>query len=495
MRRIIHGKTHNLADAEGFLATLSTLEQNPVEEARNLFDLQAEIIVSRAPGRLDVMGGIADYSGSLVLELPIREATFVALQRDPARKLTVISLGETPVSTLSFEMSLEEFETGGAPVEYEAARQRFQHDPKQHWAAYVAGVFLALMRERDVKFQHGARLLIASSVPQGKGVSSSASLEVAVMQAIAAAFEISLGGRELALLCQKVENLVAGAPCGVMDQMTVSCGEPNRLLALLCQPAELRESVSVPDEIRFWGLDSGVRHAVTGSDYGSVRVGAFMGYRIIAELAGLKVERGVAGDPARIEDPRWNGCLANLTPSEFEQSFARQLPEQISGAEFLTRYHGTTDSVTRVMADRVYAVRMPAAHAIYEHHRVRLFANLLRQPIDESVLELLGELMCQSHASYSACGLGSDATDRLVELARTAGPAAGMYGAKITGGGSGGTVALLSRRGADEAVRRIADQFARETGYKPYVFSGSSPGSETFGIIRLRKTETELINI
>jgi L-arabinokinase len=126
---------------------------------------------------------------------------------------------------------------------------------------------------------------------------------------------------------------------------------------------------------------------------------------------------------------------------------------------------------------------------VYEHHRVRLFANLLRPGIDESALELLGELMYQSHASYSACGLGSAATDRLVELARAAGPAAGVYGAKITGGGSGGTVAVLTRRGAEDAIRRIASQFASETGYQPYVFSGSSPGSAAFGTLRLRKNQ------
>src|SRR5262249_46511463 len=151
------------------------------------------------------------------------EATFVALQRDPARKLQIVSLGKTLDSTLSFEMSLAEFETGDGPIEYETARLRFQDDPAQHWAAYVTGVFLALARDRGVKFRHGARLLIASSVPQGKGVSSSAALEVAVMQAVAAAFDIPLDGREVAILCQRVENRVAGAPCGIMDQMTVSC--------------------------------------------------------------------------------------------------------------------------------------------------------------------------------------------------------------------------------------------------------------------------------
>src|SRR5438093_7131929 len=100
----------------------------------------------------------------------------------------------------------------------------------------------------------------------------------------------------------------------------------------------------------------------------------------------------------------------------------------MSGATFLERYAGSTDQVTSVDPEHVYAVRQPAAHPIYEHHRVQLFRALLQQqPISEESLMLLGELMYQSHASYSACGLGSVGTDRLVELVRQAGPTAGLY--------------------------------------------------------------------
>src|SRR6185295_9066016 len=95
-----------------------------------------------------------------------------------------------------------------------------------------------------------------------------------------------------------------------------------------------------------------------------VRVGAFMGYRIIAELSGLKVEP--AGDTVVINDPIWSGYLANLTPSEFEEKFANQLPESLLGEEFLARFSGTTDSVTSIEGDRTYAVRAPVAHAVYE---------------------------------------------------------------------------------------------------------------------------------
>jgi galactokinase len=407
MYRIVHDSTPDLPDAAAFIETLNNFDQNPSPEARRLFDQKADLIVARAPGRLDVMGGIADYSGSMVLEMPIQEATFAALQRHPDRRLSIVSLADGAEQTLAFEMSLSEFEDAGKPVDYDTARDRFQRDPSQHWAAYVAGVFLTLMRERGISFVDGAGILIASSVPQGKGVSSSAALEVSVMQAVAAAFDISIGAREMALLCQIVENRVAGAPCGVMDQMTASCGEDNRLLALSCQPAELLGMTVIPDEVAFWGLDSGVRHAVTGSDYGSVRVGAFMGYRIIAEMAGLNFNVDAPGKPPQVDDPRWNGYLANVSPSEFEQYFAARLPEGIEGAEFLSRYKGTTDSVTRVAPERSYAVRVPTAHPIYEHNRVRVFAELLQGEINEERMKLAGELMYQSHASYSACGLGS----------------------------------------------------------------------------------------
>jgi galactokinase len=498
MYRVIQGNMDKVSDAEAFVDLLQHLNQHPSPEVRKLFDPQQKLVVTRAPGRLDVMGGIADYSGSMVLELPIREATFVALQRDPELKLRVLSLSDDPLQQVAFEMSLQDFVCDGEPIEYESARTRFQVDPKQHWAAYVAGVFLVLMRELGIRFPQGARILISSSVPAGKGVSSSAALEVAVMQAIATAFDIEIQARELAILCQKVENLVVGAPCGIMDQMTSACGEAGRLLALLCQPAELLDMISIPEDMTFWGIDSGVRHSVAGADYVSVRTGAFMGYRLIAELAGLNIKQIAFEGRCEIDDPRWRGCLANVSTAEFEKHYVHELPERLSGAEFLSRCGGTTDRVTRVDPSREYAIRIPTAHPIYEHQRVRRFTEVLedgsalaseisgsRGVYGGASLEVLGELMYESHNSYSACGLNSEGTDLLVNLVREAGPASGLYGAKITGGGSGGTVAVLGSRTAGPGIEMICEKYAKETSLQPYVFAGSSSGSASFGHLDL----------
>ena len=135
-------------------------------------------------------------------------------------------------------------------------------------------------------------------------------------------------------------------------------------------------------------------------------------------------------------------------------------------------------------------MRQAAAHPIYENHRVQLFQALLTSPSQSDALQeerfrLLGELMYQSHQSYSRCGLGSSGTDRLVELVRQAGPTAGLYGAKITGGGSGGTVAVLGRREATEAIQEVTARYAAETGYSPQVMTGSSPGAMIFDKLRL----------
>ena len=469
MFTLIEGNTHNLADVEAFLAQLNQLAQHPLPALRTLLHPARPLVVARAPGRLDLMGGIADYSGSLVLQMPIQEATLVALQRVTEPEVRIVSLhAERQGEEALFAMPLADLYPDGQPLSYAAAQAYFKGTPEKAWAAYVAGAFLVLMRERAVQFSEGARIFIHSAVPEGKGVSSSAAIEVATMSALAAAWEIPIPPRAMAQLCQQVENLVVGAPCGIMDQMTAVYGEPHKLLSLLCQPAEVQGMVTIPSELAVWGIDSGIRHAVSGADYRSVRVGAFMGYRILQTLAGVD----------------WQGYLANLTPSEYEHQYAAQLPEQMQGADFLAHYGHTTDPVTRVDPQRTYAIRQPTAHPIYEHFRVRTFAELLKGEIASSAAQL-GELMYQSHASYSACGLGSSGTDELVRLARQAGPAQGIYGAKITGGGSGGTVAVLGRADAEPAIQQIVSQYASGAHYQPVVFRGSSLGAAAFHPLRL----------
>ena len=94
--------------------------------------------------------------------------------------------------------------------------------------------------------------------------------------------------------------------------------------------------------------------------------------------------------------------------------------------------------------------------------------------------------MYESHGSYSSCGLGSEGTDALVALVREM-AADDLYGAKITGGGSGGTVAVLGPLGARESVWQVAARYHQQTGFEPAIISGSSPGANAFGYLKIDK--------
>ena len=467
--------------ANDFAALSDRLRRMPEhanESLRTLFDRQSPIFIARAPGRLDIMGGIGDYSGSLVLELPIAEAAFAAVQRSSTADVAIVSLrgsaGMQSTSVTIPERQWHDLRSG----DYAAARQYFARDASSAWASYVAGPVLVLLRETQAKFDGGLRILIDSNVPEGKGVSSSAAVEVATMRAVAALFNFNLQAEELARLCQLAENHVVGAPCGIMDQMTSALGRKNELLALRCQPAIVEGFVPIPADVAFWAIDSGVRHSIGGSDYSSVRCGAFMGYRIIADKVGFSATASAAAPHVvDVHDPQWNGYLANITPHEFQTKFAAAILEQMVGREFLNRYGGTTDRVTRVDPARTYSVRAATLHPIEENERAQQFRALLEGPINDQALSEMGQLMFATHASYTACGLASPATDLLVNLVRESGPATGLFGAKITGGGSGGAVAILAHAESDDAVVAIARRYSEITARETYIFRGSSPGA------------------
>jgi len=406
----------------------------------------------------------------------------VALQRHDSPELQVVSLNaEASNRSMECRISLKALwdEAQDAPISYEAARTLFAQDHGTAWAGYALGSLVVLMHEKGARFTDGVRLLVHSQVPEGKGVSSSAAVEVAAMKAVSTAYGIPLEGRELAILCQMVENRVVGAPCGVMDQMASALGKQGRLLALLCRPAEVMGYVEIPDSVAFFGIDSGVVHSVGGSDYGSVRCAAFMGKAILG-----------MGSPeaAGSEDDQSPHCLCELTPSRFAP-LQSQLPETITGQAFVAQYGDHNDPVTTIDEHQEYAVRSSATHPIFENFRVEAFRGLLQACAaggSTTVLPVLGELMLQSHESYTACGLGSEGTDHLVQLARDAALTDDIFGAKITGGGSGGTVCVMGAPTSGPAIEGICAGYQERNGHTPYVFRGSSPGAEEFGHLKVR---------
>jgi L-arabinokinase len=454
------------------------------------FDADGDVILVRVPARLDVMGGIADYSGSLVCEGTLSLALVMGVQLRQDRIVRVHShdVGRYRKELApNFQMSLDDLRPNGSLIDYEQARSFFKKVPQTAWAGYAAGALYVLMQEvQRATLTKGANIALVSNVPIGAGIASSATVEVAAMHALSLAYDVPLEGKHLSRLAQIVENKVVGAPCGLMDQLTEVLGEEGTLLPIKCQPDIVMEPVKLPESWGVVGINSRVKHNVAGSAYRAARVGAFMGHRIILTLMeqdGLSKEG---------EDPL-NGYLCRLSVSEFRSRYASRLPSEITGQEFLCRYHNTLDPVTTVEPGKLYKVRSRASHPIYENERVAAFLGCMRRAAsnnDDSILQQAGHLMFGSHWSYrNRCGLDSPETWFIVQQARRIGPAGGLYGAHITGGGSGGTVAVLGRMDRMMGgIEQLVEAYRNKTGIDADVFTGSSPGALAFGHLRYARS-------
>jgi L-arabinokinase len=163
----------------------------------------------------------------------------------------------------------------------------------------------------------------------------------------------------------------------------------------------------------------------------------------------------------------------------------------MSGREFLDRHHDTIDTATRVDPAITYPVQHAADHHVLEARRVRDFVALIEQAnqaapntrVQGRPLDMAGHLMYASHLSYTNDAmLGAPECDVLVALVKKHEPA-GLYGAKITGGGSGGTVAILCDKSpkADAAIAQIMTDYESTTGRKPESLTGTSPGAWAVG--------------
>ena len=446
--------------------------------AHSLFTAGKPIHIARAPGRLDVMGGNVDYTGGLVLQSLLGEAVWAATQLRTDGLIRILNPGAVQFGwEPSLEVSTDDLN------DLQELRQRCRQRESSRWFGYILGALYFLKQNVAPDDLGGIDIFIASDLPPNKGVSSSAALEIATLKAASAAWGTSLEGVALATAGQWVENVVVGAACGIMDQAAIVLGRNNCLLPLLCQPCLPTASVKLPAGISIWGIDSMVSRSTTGVAYETARAAAFIGYKLICQHERIEVvPEEVFGIP-RFTDSRWNGYLSNLAPSEFRSRYDRLLPESLSGREFLERSEEHVDPFTVVDLDREYPVRVAVRYATEENFRVQMFNTLLKTVSfngTQSLLPLLGEILCQSHAAYAECGLGSKACDELMLRALKA----GFPGAKMTGGGAGGVVAILGRSGFEgqRAIHEIAQQYGADRGAMPYIFDGSSEGVDAFGI-------------
>ncbi|MEM6562076.1 MAG: galactokinase family protein [Planctomycetota bacterium] len=463
-------------------AAEETLVRRVRTELAALFTPDKPLRIARAPGRLDVMGGIADYTGSLVCEMPIEQSAAVASQERGDRQVCVVGLNLLDEhKPFQFQMPLDKLAATDIPTLRAQLHEPLpgDHGTNRTWAGYVVGCLKVLAEEGllDLAALPGLNLALYSTVPSGAGVSSSAAVEVATMMNLVGRFGIDIDGPRVAVLCQRVENDVVGAPCGLMDQMASVMGERGKLMRMVCQPHELLEPLTLPDGVRVVGINSNVKHSVGGGAYGKTRTAAFMAHTLIVDAIKQMAER--AGK-RMIADPT-GGYLANVDPDDYKRHFRPLLPEQAEGGAFLDAHGDTADPITSPATTpqrgTFYHVQAACDHHVLEARRVKQFAAFL----GSGHLDKAGHLMYASHHSYTTkAQLGADECDVLVDLVRVNEPA-GLHGAKITGGGSGGTVAILCNNDTDDAIKQIMADYEQRTGLTPQPIAGSSHGAWATG--------------
>ncbi|HEU0034968.1 MAG TPA: galactokinase [Kofleriaceae bacterium] len=348
-------------------------------------------VTSSAPGRVNLIGEHTDYNGGFVLPTPIPQRATVELRTRSDRQVRVWSREMAVVSD-----RWEDYELG-------------QERRRGGWLDYVMGCTEALRNAGHAL--SGAELRIASDVPVGSGLSSSAALEVAVLRAFRAAYNLVLDDTQLALLGQRAENDLVGAPVGVMDQMCASLGEPGAALFLDTRSLESRR-VRLPSGVDLVVISSGIQHDHAAGDYRTRR----------AECEEAARRLGV---------PQ----LRDLAVDQLDR--LGELPDTLARR---------------------------ARHVVTENARVLLAVAAL----ERADLELLGRLMAESHDSMrDDFEVSIPQIDALVSIA-AADP--DVIGARLTGGGFGGSIVALAQGGTGaDVARRVTGRYLVQTGITPQV--------------------------
>ncbi len=353
--------------------------------------------VARAPGRVNLIGEHTDYNDGFVLPIAIDRHVLIAARPRADRRVRVTAL------------DIE----GGEQDEF--ALDAIAHHPTHRWANYVRGVAFYLGQRLKLA---GMDAVIASTLPAGAGLSSSAALEVCTAFALQGFADATLDRVALAQVCQRAENDFVGVKSGIMDQYASALGEPDKALLVDCRALTYR-AVRLPRDVSIIVADTNKKRALAGSEYNTRRQECKDATALLSA--------------ARHQEFR---ALRDVSLRDLARA-KKHLPENLYKR---------------------------ARHVISENRRVRQAARAAQR--DDPVA--LGALMNESHASlrddYEA---SSPELDVMVELARRQ---PGCYGSRLTGAGWGGaTVNLVQTSDATRFVAALAHAYRAATGIAPWV--------------------------
>ncbi|MEU3293449.1 galactokinase [Streptomyces longwoodensis] len=356
-----------------------------------------------APGRVNLIGEHTDYNDGFVMPFALPHTAVAAVAR---RDDGVLRLHSEDVEGGVAELVLADLAPG----------------TDRDWTAYPAGVVWAL-REAGHAVT-GADVHLASTVPAGAGLSSSAALEVVVALALNDLYELGLQRWQLARLCQRAENVYVGAPTGIMDQTASACCEEGHALFLDTRDLSQRQ---IPFDLAAEGMrllvvDTRVKHAHNEGEYGKRRSGCEQG----AALLGVDALRDVPFD-------------------DLDEALARLRTEAGNAPD--------AEEVVRLVR-----------HVVTEDHRVERVVSLL----ESGDTRAIGPVLTEGHASLrDDFRVSCPELDLVVDTAL----AAGALGARMTGGGFGGSAIVLAEASDVDTIGKAVEEAFAGAGFTaPRVF-------------------------
>jgi galactokinase len=300
--------------------------------------------------------------------------------------------------------------------------------PRGHWSDYVQGVAITLQKAGCLL--RGANMLIRGDVSMGSGLSSSAAIEVATGMALLENSGLPVDRVELAKLCRRAENEFVGARVGIMDQFVSCCGRAGQALMLDCRSLDYR-LLPIPSNVSLVICNTMVKHDLASGEYNARRAECEEGVRRLSRrLPHVRALRDV-----RLEELNRYG--SDLPPTIYKR----------------------------------------CRHVVTENTRVRDATVAL----EKADLATFGRLMAESHISLKDdYEVSCPELDLMVELA---GQVEGVYGARMTGGGFGGsTINLVDKRAVEKFRRRVASPYEKSTGLSPQILV--SAAAEGAGEVR-----------
>jgi galactokinase len=358
--------------------------------------------VFQAPGRVNLIGEHTDYTGGLVMP--------AAIDFNTVAVVGPVKVGTSVIRSVDFQKEFQ-FDASVLPEK-----------PKHDWTDYPAGVLWSLRQSGVVTPQFS--MTLQGDVPLGAGLSSSASIEVAVAFAALALAGKSMPLTDVALACKKAENGFVGAQSGIMDQYIACCGIEGHALVIDTRDLSSR-AVPLPADVRLVICNSMVKHSHAGGEYNERRAEVDEGSRALQ-----------AADPAIHE-------LRDATLADLEKARA-------------------------AMSENAFR---RCRHIITENARVEEAAAALAS----GNMKRMGQLMAEAHASYRDDFAAScPEVDLLVELA---GALPGIIGARLTGGGFGGcTVNLVEAAHAETFRERIHAAYLERAGINADIYLCQAAG-------------------